>query len=185
MSRFLIPDSGPLFSLAAGNLLGLLTHFRIGITDIVRQETIDQGLQPNASAEAQSLQAYYNANANNIETFTTQVGTTINALRTANPDYQTPRNMGELSIQSLLIDWQLRRTGAPPVILFEDAWFMNHAAGLAKPCTLLSTQALLDYAQSKGWIKSAMLARQAIARCRPLAYQDHVSLVMDKSTPFG
>ena len=59
MSRILIPDAGPLFSLAAGNLLGLLAPFRVGITDIVREETIDRGLLPAASTEAKRLLAYY------------------------------------------------------------------------------------------------------------------------------
>lgn len=171
MSRLLIPDSGPLFSLAAGNLLGLLARFRVGIADIVREETIDRGRLPNASTEAQRLLAYYNANSANIQTFNTQVGTTIKARRAVDPSYQTPGNVGELSIQSLLIDLQLNGPGDAPVVLFEDAWFINNASGLAKPCTLLSTQAFLEYAQSKGWIKSADEARQAITQSRPMAYR--------------
>jgi hypothetical protein len=59
MSRILVPDSGPLFSLAAGNLLHLLARFRVGLADIVREETIDRGLLPNASIEAQRLLTYY------------------------------------------------------------------------------------------------------------------------------
>ena len=170
MSRILVPDAGPLFSLAAGNLLHLLSRFRVGISDIVREETIDRGLLPNASIEAQRLLAYYNANSANIQTFTTQVGIAIKAKRTVDRNYQTPRNVGELSIQSLLIDLQLSGTGEAPVVLFEDAWFINNAPGLAKPCILLSTEAFLEYAQSKGWIESAEHARQSIVRNRPSAY---------------
>ena len=81
-----------------------------------------------------------------------------------------PRNVGELSVQSLLIDLQLSGTGEAPVVLFEDAWFINNAPGLARPCILLSTQAFLEYAQSKGWIASAEQARQSIVRNRPDAY---------------
>lgn len=170
MSRILIPDAGPLFSLAAGDLLHLLSRFRVGISDIVREETIDRGLLPNASLEAQRLLDYYNANLANIQTFTTQVGTAIKAKRAVDPDYQTPRNVGELSVQSLLIDLQLSRTEEAPVVLFEDAWFINNAPGLTKPCILLSTEAFLEYAQSKGWIESAEQARQSIIQKRPDAY---------------
>lgn len=170
MSRILIPDAGPLFSLAAGDLLHLLSRFHLGISDIVREETIDRGLLPHASIEAQRLLSYYNANSANIRTFTTQVGTAIKAKRSVDPDYQMPRNVGELSVQSLLIDLQLSGTGEAPVVLFEDAWFINNAPGLARPCILLSTQAFLEYAQSRGWIASAELARQSIVRNRPDAY---------------
>jgi hypothetical protein len=171
MSRILVPDSGPLFSLAAGNLLHLLARFRVGLADIVREETIDRGLLPNASIEAQRLLTYYNANSANIQTFTTQVGTTIKAKRAVDPNYQTPRNVGELSIQSLLIDLQLNGDGEAPIVLFEDAWFIHNAQGLSKPCILLSTQGFLEYAQSNGWIKSADQARQAISQSRPMAYK--------------
>lgn len=171
MSRILVPDSGPLFSLAAGNLLHLLARFQVGLADIVRAETIDRGLLPNASIEAQRLLTYYNANSANIQTFKTQVGTTIKAKRAVDPNYQIPRNVGELSIQSLLIDLQLNGSGEAPVVLFEDAWFINNAQGLPRPCILLSTQAFLEYAESNGWIKSAGQARQAISQSRPMAYK--------------
>jgi len=176
MSRILIADAGPLFSLAAGNLLGLLTHFRLGLTDVVREESVDRGLLPDASVEAQRLLAFYNAHAAHIETFATQVGITVRAKRLADPLYQMPRHVGELSIQSLLIDLQLQGSSEPPVVVFEDAWFMRNASALAKPCVLLSTQALLNYAESKGWIASAELARQAITQARPLAYPASITI---------
>jgi hypothetical protein len=167
MSRLVIPDAGPLFSLAAGDLLDLLSHFRVGITDMVKEETIDRGLIAGASIEAKRILAYYNANAAQIEIFDTQVGATIKAARAVNPAYKTPKNIGELSIQSMLIDLQLMSSGNPPVVLFEDSWFLNNAAGLAKPCILISTQAFLGYAERKRWIKSAERTRQSIARLRP------------------
>ena len=176
MSRILIPDSGPLFSLAAGDLLHLLARFRVGLADVVRMETIDRGLLPNASIEAQRLLAYYNSNSANIQTFKTQVGTAIKKKRAIDPKYQTPKNVGELSIQSLLIDLQLNGSGEVPVVLFEDAWFLHHAQGLAKPCILLSTQAFLEYAQANAWIASVDLARQAISRSRPMAYKASTSI---------
>ena len=120
MSRILVPDAGPLFSLAAGDLLGLLARFRVGITDIVREETIDRGNLPSASLEAQRLRAFYQDNKASIEIFPTQVGATIKAL--------------------------------------------------------LSTQAFLEYAQSKTWIASAAQARDNIAQRRPTAYAASATL---------
>lgn len=180
MSRLLIPDAGPLFSLAAGNLLALLAHFNVGITDVVRDETINQGNRADASAEAQSLLAYYNQNAPDIRTYTTQVGVNLARLRGLDPAYQTPPNLGELSIQSLLIDLQMSTPGFNPVILFEDHWFLNNATVLTKPCTLLSTQAFLEYAESKKWIPSAEQARQGILQSRPGAYGASKTIVQAK-----
>lgn len=181
MSRLLIPDAGPLFSLAAANLLPLLAKFSVGLTDVVRDETINRGLSPNASAEAQRLLSYYNQNAAHIQTFTTQVGTNLATLMALDPGYKKPPNLGELSIQSLLIDLQMKSPGSNPVILFEDAWFLNNTHALAKPCTLLSTQAFLEYAQERKWIASAAKARQAIALARPTAYK--ASVQIPRSTP--
>jgi hypothetical protein len=180
VSRLLIPDSGPLFSLAAGNLLGLLARFRVGLADLVREETIDRGLLPNASIEARRLLAYHNANAANIQTFDTQVGAAVKASRALDPNFETPRNVGELAIQSLLIDLQLNRSGDTAVVLFEDAWFINNASGFARPFTLLSTQAFLEFAQSKGWIKSADEARRSIMRSRPTAYKGSTTVSKGK-----
>lgn len=170
MTRLLIPDSGPLFSLAAGGLLPLLGRFRIGLTDMVRAETVDRGAAPSASVEAQNLLAFYNAHAAHIETIPTQVGALIAARRARDPNFRLPPNLGELSIQSFLTELQINNPGAHPVILFEDRWFLRHATALNKPWTLLSTQAFLEYAQEKQWIASAQEARKAIARARPTAF---------------
>ncbi|MBC7216385.1 MAG: hypothetical protein AB7V41_07515 [Burkholderiaceae bacterium] len=176
MSRLLIPDAGPLFSLAAGDLLHLLLKFRLGLTDVVCAETVHRGLAANASIEARNLLAFYNTHAEHIETFTTQVGASLARLRAQEPNYQTPPNLGELSIQSLLIDLQLQAPAARPLVLFEDAWFLRNAAALPKTCVLLSTQAFLEYAAEKAWIASAAQARQQIALARPTAWTESVQI---------
>ncbi len=183
MTRLLIPDSGPLFSLAAGNLLPLLANFNVGITDIVRDETVNKGQKANASKEAQSLLDYYNANSANISTFPTQVGALIATQRRLEPNYRLPPNLGELSIQSLLTELEITSPWASPVVLFEDSWFLNNATSLTKPYVLLSTQAFLEYAQEKKWIKSAARAREAIAKARPMAYKESVSVLSSGGPP--
>ena len=176
MRRLLVPDAGPLFSLGSAGLLPLLANFRLGVTDVVRDEAIRQGHLPTASAQAQSLLAYFDQNAATIEIFTTQVGTDLAALRALDPSYRVPRNLGELSIQSLLIHLQMQAPGSHPVILFEDSWFLHNTASLTKPCTLLSTQAFLEYAQEKRWIASAAQARRNIETGRSTAFQETVLL---------
>ncbi len=167
MTRLLIPDSGPLFSLAAGGLLDLLLHFTVGITDVVKSETIDRGSSAKASAEARSLHAFFQTHLSRIQLLPTQVGRDVQALRAGRSNYKPPRNLGELSIQSLLIDLQLRGVRPPPVVLFEDGWFLRNAPSLARLCVLLSTQAFLVNAERLGLIDSAAAASEAIHACRP------------------
>ena len=166
MSRLLIPDAGPLFSLAAGDLLGLLGRFRVGLTDLVKEGTVGRGAMPGASIEATRILAWHTANSASIETIETQVGHLVKLERASDPAYRVPRNIGELSIQSVLIAFQMhaRTAGAPPVVLFEDSWFLRNASGFAKPCIVLSTQAFLGYAERNRWIESAAKAREAISR---------------------
>ena len=172
MTMLLIPDAGPLFSLAAADLLDVLAHFRVGITDVVKQETIDQGKNPLASLEAQRLLGFYKANKAQVEIFKTQVGHDLQQMRRKYPDRKAPANVGELSIQSLLIHLQMQEPGETPVVLFEDAWFLRNAAALAKPCIVLSTQAFLVNAERLGLIASAKEAHQAIGARRPTAYSE-------------
>ena len=170
MTRLLIPDSGPLLSLAAGNLLDVLANFRLGITDVVKAETIDKGRGPQASYEAKQLLKFYTANKSNITIMSTQVGHALRAIRSANPGRPMPANAGELSIQSLLIHLQVTGVGVPPVILFEDSWFLRNQKSLAKPCVLTSTEAFLINAEKLKLILSAAQARAAISTRRPTAY---------------
>lgn len=170
MTRLLIPDAGPLFSLAAGNLLAVLSNFRVGLTDVVKQETIDKGHGPQASYEAKQLLKFYNARKAHITVMPTQVGHELRKMRRANPGCAMPANAGELSIQSLLIHLQLTGVSTPPVILFEDAWFLRNQRALAKPCILISTEAFLINAEKLGLIPSASSARAAISALRPTAY---------------
>ena len=168
MSPILIPDSGPLFSLAAGDLLGLLSHFRVAITDIVKEETVDRGSLPGCSAEAGRIHRFYSENEKSIEIRPTQVGDLLRQQRAAHPKSPPSQNAGELSIQSLLIELRIARQ--PAVVLFEDGWFLRNASSMPATCVLLSTEAFLVNAQEMGLIPSAEAARQAIALLRPTAF---------------
>lgn len=170
MRPLLIPDSGPLFSLAAGDLLGVLLKFQTAITDVVKEETIDRGAITGASTEAVRLHQFYTANQKTIQIYPTQVGHGICQLRQTNPNSPLPPNVGELSIQSLLIELSNSK-GPQPIVLFENGWFLRNASALYGGCVLVSTQAFLVNAQSLGIIRSAEEARTAISNLRPYAYR--------------
>lgn len=170
MKSILIPDSGPLFSLAAGDLLGLLAHFQVAITDIVKEEAIDPGGLPGASIEASRIYQFYTAHSASIEIRPTQIGHLLAQQRQRNPKVSLPNDAGELSIQSLLIE--LRVANHPAVVLFEDGWFLRNASSLPPTCALISTEAFLLNAQKLKLIPSAEEARRAIAQLRPTAYSE-------------
>lgn len=163
----LIADAGPLFSLAAGDLLPVLERFSLAVTDIVKEETFDKGLQRDCSVEAERLAAFHIRHAGHIQMIRTQVGAQLATQRKLDPHYQRPRNLGELSIQSYLIELHVKRPTVAPIVLFEDAWFIRNASSLPASSVLMSTQAFLLNLEKAGIIQSAARARQAIETGRP------------------
>jgi hypothetical protein len=103
----LIADAGPLFS-PAGNLLWVLERFSLAVTDVVKEETFDKGLLPNCSIEAQRLLDFHNRHGAHIQVIQTQVGTQLAIERKMSANYKQPRNLGELSIQSYLIELRVK-----------------------------------------------------------------------------
>lgn len=168
----LIPDAGPLFSLAAAQLLDTLLNFNLAITDIVKQETIDKGNHEHASLEAKRLFEFYEANKAVIEIYETQVGHDVQHMRASQPGMPLPPNSGELSIQSLLIHLRITAsTDALPIVLFEDGWFIRNRASIENQCVAISTEAFLINLEQLGILPSAQEARRAIDQLRPNAYK--------------
>lgn len=158
MSSLLLPDSGPLFSLAAGELLDVLLNFNLVITDVVKMETVDRGALPGASFEARQLAEFYKRHQDSIDVAATQLG------HLADPE-RIPA--GELSIQSLIIDLVERSPALRPTVLFEDRWFLQHRASFHQSCVLVSTTTFLHYLEEDGLIFSALQAEAKIRTRRP------------------
>jgi hypothetical protein len=159
--QLLIPDAGPLFSLAAADVLAALLHFSLVITDVVKTETIDKGALAGASAEAVKLHAFYQAHRARIEIRQTQFGSLLAAARRGDPRAKI-RNAGELSIQSLLIELGEEPERWEAVVLFEDAWFVRHAVSLPPNCRLVGTTAFLHILEELGLIDSAEKALERV-----------------------
>lgn len=77
MRRLLLPDAGPLFSFAAGELLDVLLNFDLVISDVVKMETIDRGSAPPTSYESAWLAEFYEAHRQRIQIEPTQLGQLI------------------------------------------------------------------------------------------------------------
>lgn len=180
MNRILIPDSGPLFSLAAGGLLDVLGHFSVAITDVVKLETIDRGELPGASVEAKSIAAFYKKHKANIHIVETQVGHIIDLAKRQDPT-ATLTNAGELSIQSLIIHLTATSKRQSTLVLFEDGWFMRNHPSFPASCLLLSTSAFLQDAERLKLIPSAEKAQQAVLSSRPTFFEKDVRLTKTRS----
>lgn len=163
MRRLLLPDAGPLFSFAAGELLDVLLNFDLVISDVVKMETIDRGSTPPTSYESARLAEFYETHRQKIPIEPTQLGQLIgsSALKP---------HAGELSIQSLLIHMA---GAANATILFEDRWFVRNRSSFHPSCVLMSTVAFLKLLEEAGLVPSAAQAEARIRLRRPHFLADH------------
>ena len=154
-ATLLIPDSGPLFSLAACRQLDLLLNFECVVTDVVWRETAARAASPKASMEARAIATFLAAHPE-VTVRETQLGRLT-------AEAAGVRNLGELSIHSLLIELRDLDDRFEAVVLFEDQWFTHHRAHLPRGVTLIGTLAFLIGAEDLGLLTSS---EQAIAEIR-------------------
>ena len=163
----LIPDAGPLFSLAACDCLGLLLNFECAITDVVWRETAGRAAARGGSMEARAI-AEFLLRHPQVQVRETQLGALTAGLMTGlKTDTSKLRNLGELSIHSLLIDLRSASPAISAVVLFEDHWFSHRLAHFSAGVTLIGTAAFLIAMEALGYLPSAAAAIEAIRQRRP------------------
>ena len=167
MRRIIIPDAGPLFSLAAAGVLPALLHFEVVITDVVKSETIDKGGHSEASPEALAIHAFFREHRASIEVRETQFGALLAAAKRSNPKAKI-RNAGELSIQSLLLELADEKGRWEAAVIFEDTWFIRNAVSFPPNCRLIGTTAFLRILEELQLIESAQEALERIRRKRQI-----------------
>lgn len=148
----LVPDSGPLFSLAGAGELKLLDAFELLVTDVVWMETAGRASHPKASREAMAIEQYLKGNAR-CAVVPTQVGSLAHA-------HGLAPNLGELSIQVVCSTWPGRPR--PMWVLFEDRWFQARQAHFPGNVALLGTHAFLIAAERLQLIASAAIVLKHI-----------------------
>lgn len=167
-----IPDAGPLISLATGNALDLLLALRPGVrlvlTDFVYFEvTVFQDRFLDGAQIADFVKKHQAA----IEIVPTSIGEFaipgIQEKLRNNPNVPWPNDLGELSISSFVTTSKDFNPGEPTLVLIEDDWFTSHAYAVPGNVHLLSTSAFLDGLEAQGVIESAALIRSAIQSKRP------------------
>ena len=160
----LLPDAGPLITLAYAGALDLLFKpgWQVQIVDMVLHE-----VTRNQTPTSLAIGAW--VSANELPVLNTK---TLNRLKQMQADATgtaTPKksNLGELAIQEVMIDLALHNPPPRAVLLFEDHKIARSSFMLPDNCQKVSTRAFLLFLEQKGWLVSAVeVERKAIVAGR-------------------
>ena len=167
-----IPDAGPLISLAMGDALHLLLDLQPGVrlvlTDFVYFEAT---VFADRFLDGAQIARFIKKNKSTIEVVATTIGEfaipTIREKLRKDPDAPWPNDLGELSISSFLTTSKDFNPGEPTLVLIEDDWFTANSYAVPGNVHLLSTSAFLNGLEAEGVIESASAIRKMIQSKRP------------------
>lgn len=148
----LLPDAGPLITLAYAQALDLLFKpgWRVAVVDMVLNE-----VTRNQTPTSQKLAAW--AAQDRVQVLPTQ--TLAAHLKLA----RRQAHLGELAIQETMNQFALQNPPQKAVLLFEDHAIARNSFFVPPSCQKISTRAFLIFLEQKGWIESAAaIERQAI-----------------------
>ena len=154
----LLPDAGPLITLAYADSLDLLFKpgWPIVLVDMVLHE-----LTRNQTPTSEKLAQW--AATSKLSIRTTRTFQHHQQTLAANPAAARTSNLGELAIQETMNDFALDQPQKTGVFLFEDHKIARASFLLPDNCRKISTRAYLIFLEQKGWLASATeIERQAI-----------------------
>jgi hypothetical protein len=159
----LLPDAGPLITLAYADALDLLFKpgWPIVLVDMVLHE-VTRNQTPTSEKLAQW------AAAGQVSIHTTRTFRHHQQMLAANPAAARTANLGELAIQETMNDFALKELtpGQPQqtgVFLFEDHKIARASFLLPDNCRKISMRAYLLFLEQQGWLVSAAdIERRAI-----------------------
>lgn len=164
----LLPDAGPLITLANANALDLLLKpgWQVQVVDMVEHE-VTRTLTATSKAIANWI------SSNQISIVPTKTFLHYQALRQAAAETGgTVRksNLGEMAIQEAMNEFALLDPALLGVFLFEDHKIARSSFLLPSNCRKVSTRAFLVYLEQKGWLASSFeVERAAIQNGRAFA----------------
>jgi hypothetical protein len=155
----LLPDAGPLITLAYADALGLLfkPSWSLALVDMVLEE-----VTRNQTPTSQRLAEWVKTNA--VPVLTTQTLRQYQQAQAASLTAPPRRaNLGELAIAEIMNDFALETPPRTGVFLFEDHKIARTSFLLPENCRKVSTRAFLIYLEQRGWLASAAeIERRAI-----------------------
>ena len=154
----LLPDAGPLITLAYADALDLLSKpgWPIMLVDMVLHE-----VTRNQTPTSQKLARWVEGNKVAIRT----TRTFQHYQQTLGAGTSTVRksNLGELAIQETMNNFALDQPQKTGIFLFEDHKIARASFFVPDNCRKISTRAFLIFLEQKGWLASATeIERQAI-----------------------
>lgn len=154
----LLPDAGPLITLAYADALDLL--FKPG-WPIVMVDMVLHELTRNQTPTSEKL-AQWTA-AGQVSVRATRTFRHHQQRLAANPAAARTANLGELAIQETMNDFALDQPQQTGVFLFEDHEIARASFLLPDNCRKISTRAYLLFLEQQGWLESAAdIERRAI-----------------------
>lgn len=157
----LLPDAGPLITLAYANALDLLFKpgWTVILVDMVLHEVTRQ-----KTPTSKKLATW--AATNRVQVMPTRTFTRYKELSAAG-SVPGKNNLGELAIQEAMNEMAIASQPRTDVFLFEDHKIARANFLLPDNSRKVSTRAFLWFLQDKGWIDSAAtVERDAIAAGR-------------------
>ena len=153
----LLPDAGPLITLAYADALELL--FKPGwpvlLVDMVLHE-----VTRNQTPTSEKLARW--AAASKLPVHATQTLRHYQRARKAQAAVRSA-NLGELAIQETMTTLALQQPAQTGVFLFEDHKIARASFFVPDNCRKISTRAFLQFLQQQGWLDSAVdIERRAI-----------------------
>jgi hypothetical protein len=150
----LIPDAGPLISLAKGGALDLL--LRLDLPIVIADQVVHEATRRHDLDDARVIRAFIENAGDRVTVFETQVGTMAEAKRAAG-DTGSQRGLGEAAIAEMLnrLDEVTGDADAPVLLLFEDDDVRRSSFIVPENVHVVSTWALLKGMERRGLIRSA------------------------------
>jgi hypothetical protein len=153
----LLPDAGPLITLAYADALDLLLRpgWSVSLVDMVLLE-VTRNNTPSSEKLADWVKQQQ------LPILSTQIFA-YHQQQTQSPTPARKANLGELAIQEAMNQFALKPEPTTGVFLFEDHKIARASFVLPENCRKVSTRAFLGFLEEKGWIPSAAdIERRAI-----------------------
>jgi hypothetical protein len=154
----LLPDAGPLITLAYADSLDLLFRpgWSVALVDRVLHE-----VTRNQTPTSEKLARW--AETHKLPVLPTRISQRFQQNLTANVVAPGKSNLGELAIQEAMNDFALALPPKTGVFLFEDHKIARASFLVPDNCRKVSTRAFLLFLEQKGWLASATeIERKAI-----------------------
>lgn len=154
----LLPDAGPLITLAYADSLDLLFRpgWSVALVDMVLRE-----VTRNQTPTSEKLARW--AETHKLPVLPTKISQRFQQNLSANVVAPRKSNLGELAIQEAMNDFALELPPKTGVFLFEDHKIARASFLVPDNCRKVSTRAFLLFLEQKGWLASATeIERKAI-----------------------